>query len=255
MGWFGSSKKQVRIAEGPWDFYVYPYADGQRASITFNVRADAEHEHPAYNACRRVIIYLPHERVYANGLPMPEEYQRSTEDERSLIAELERAGVDCIKVGHMLYGAMRDIVFQVEDTAGFRAVYERWRPTRKQREIELVEKAGWSFFDEKVRPKPVHRKWIANNHVIIELLKAGSDGQRPHSLDHLFLGSAAALDVVERELGGAGFRSQRREPSLLTIVQQLRLDCDEITTWTLRFESLAENCGASYDGWGAAVIR
>jgi regulator of RNase E activity RraB len=255
MGWFGSSKKQVRITEGPWDFYVYPYGEDQRASITFDVRADAEPEHRGYDACRRVIIYLPHDRVYANGLPMAAEYQRSTEDEQSLIAELERAAVDCKKVGHMLYGAMRDIVFQVEDAAGFSSVYERWRATRPQRKIELVERAGWSFFDDKVRPKPVHRKWIQNNHVIIELLKAGSDRQQPHSLDHTFLGAADTLNVVARELGAAGFQSRRSEPSSLTIVQELPLDCDEITTWTLRFEALAENCGASYDGWGAAVIR
>ena len=255
MGWFGSSKKQVRVAEGPWDFYVYPYGEGQRASITFNVRADAEHEHRGYDACRRVILYLPHDRVYANGLPMAEEYQRSTEDERSLIAELEHASVDCMKVGHMLYGAMRDVVFQVENTSGFSAVYERWRAARKHRKIDLVERSGWSFFEDKVRPKPVHRKWIANNHVIIALLQAGSDGQRTHSLDHMFLGASAALDVVVRELQGAGFQCRRSEPSSLTVVQQLPLDCDEITTWTLRFESLAESCGASYDGWGAAVIR
>jgi len=257
MGWFGSSssKKKVTVAQGPWDFYAYSYGDGQRASITFHVEADAEPEHHGYAACRRVVLYLPHEGVHAHGLPKPEEYQRSTDDELALIAALERAGVDCLKVGHMLYGAMREIVFQVEDTSGFATVYEAWTKTRKQRKIELIEKAGWTFFDEKLRPKPPHRKWIENNHLVIELLKAGSNRDELHSLDHTFLGEPAALDTVADELKSAGFHPRRADPNRLTLVQELHLDPDQITTWTLRFEGLARNSRASYDGWGAAVVR
>jgi regulator of RNase E activity RraB len=255
MGLFGPKKKKVSVADGPWDFYAYPYGDGMRASITFNVRADEEPEHRGYAACRRVIMYLPHERVYANGLPNREEYQRSAEDERALIEELERAGVDCLKVGHMLYGAMRDIVFQVEDTQGFAAAYERFSATRRDRRMELVEKQGWTFFDEKLRPKELHRQWITNNHLIVELLKAGTNGDVPHSIDHQFLGDAAALDVVAGELESAGFAPARPEPERLTLVQELPLDPDEISTWTRRFWLLAQSCGATYDGWGAAVIR
>jgi hypothetical protein len=250
MGWF--SKKTVSVTEGPWDFYAYSYGDGLRASITFNVRADAETEHHGYHACRRAVLHLSPDKVYANGLPDGDEYRRSTADERAFTDELQRAGVDCLKVGHMIYGAMRDIVFQVEDTKGFAAAFERWR---KGKNVELVEKDGWTFFDEKLRPKPIHRKWIENNHVVIQLLTAGTDSKREHPLDHNFVGDAAALDAVAGELESAGFEPRRPEPSRLSILQPSLLDVDEITTWTLRFESLAASCRASYDGWGTLVIR
>lgn len=250
MGWFSSKPK---VAEGPWDFYQYSFGEGLRASITFNVRAAAE-EHRSHPHCRRVIFHLPHESVYANGLPDGDEYRRSTEDEAALIGELERAGVDCLKVGHMLYAAMRDIVFQVEDTANFAAVVARWT-ARASRKIELRESAGWDFFEAKLRPSPVHQKWIENNHVVIELLKAGTNRELLHPLDHNFVGAPPAIDRIAGELERAGFDPQRHEPGRLTMTQELALDPDEITTWTLRFDALAEASAASYDGWGTRVLR
>ncbi len=253
MGLFGFGKKKTVVAEGPWDFYNYSYGDGLRASITFHVRFDSDGPQRGYQACRRVVMYLPHDRVRADGLPTGEEYQRSADREAAFIAELERAGVDCLKVGHMLYGAMRDVVFQVEDTAGFAAAFKRWKTSDEK--AELIEKEGWSFFNEKIRPTPVHRKWIANNHLVIQLLKAGANHDRPHTLDHTFLGEPSNLDTVARELAARGFPSQRPDPTRLTIAQTLPLDPDGITTWTLRFESLAQTYQANYDGWGAAVLR
>lgn len=250
-----SSEKPVSVAEGPWDFYSYGYGEGERATITFNVRADEEPVHQGYPACRRVVIYLTPERVYQNGLPTPEELERSTEEERALIAALDRARVDCIKVGHMLYGAMRDIVFQVNDPRAFAETYARWRDQYRDRNIDLVEKEGWSFFDERLRPKPADRKWIANNRVVFQLLQAGSNPRREHALDHTFTGEPAALDAVTAELRGAGFAPTRPEPVRLVLVQPLPLDADAITLWTMRFEALAAQCGAEYDGWGAAVLR
>jgi hypothetical protein len=202
-----------------------------------------------------VILHLRDDGVYANGLPTPDEYRRCTDDEAELIAELERDGVDCLKVGNKLYGAMRDIVFQVENTAAFMKALGRWRISRNDREAELRESEGWDFFDDKIRPKPEHRKWIENNHLVIELLKAGSSREVPHLLDHCFRGQPAALDCVEDQLKRAGFASERRERERLLTTQELVLDPDEITTWTLRFEALAYNSGASYDGWGARVLR
>jgi Regulator of ribonuclease activity B/Family of unknown function (DUF695) len=254
MGWFSSKKKRA-VADGPWDFYSYSYGDGLRASVTFNVEADAEPEHTGHPHCRRVVIHFPHDRVHASGLPVAAEYDRSTDDERALVSELERAGVDCLKVGHMLYGAMRDIVFQVTDVAGFAAAFARWRATRGDREVQLVEKAGWTFFDEKIRPRPVHRMWIQNNHVIIQLLKAGTNRARAHAIDHTFLGAPDAIARVAAEIDAAGLAATRAEPGRLTVVQELALDADDLTTWTLRFEALADEAGASYDGWGAAVVR
>jgi regulator of RNase E activity RraB len=156
----------------------------------------------------------------------------------------------------MLYGAMRDIVFQVEDVEGFSAAYERWSRSRKPGawKSELVESDGWSFFDRKLRPGPAHRKWIQNNHVVIQLLQAGSNRQRLHSLDHLFIGESAALDLIARELEELGLEPERQDPTKLKLVQELPLDPDEITTWTSRFEGIARECGASYDGWGSAVL-
>lgn len=154
----------------------------------------------------------------------------------------------------MTYAGMRDLIFQVDDAAGFARVYAGWAPGAGK--VELVQSAGWGFFDDKVRPKPPHRAWISNNRVVMELVKHGSDPRKPHVLDHTFLGPSDALDGVADFLQENGFTDQARPAAdQLVVHQSVALDPDEITTWTLRFGGLAEQSGADYDGWGAAIVR
>src|SRR5688500_9325111 len=142
-------------AAGPWQIYMYSFGEGQRVSVRFRLPSATEARHVGYDACRRVVMYSAG-GCYDNGLPGPEEFARLNADEERLVAALDATRVDCLLVGAMSYHCLRDVVFQVNDVAGFAGVYEQWRAGRASNEVELVEKEGWEFFDTKIRPKPIH---------------------------------------------------------------------------------------------------
>ena len=258
MSWFGFGKKDTReaITKGPWEVYGYTYGEGERAMITVDVPAATEPAHRGHPHCRRVILFSPVEQVFSNGLPQRAELARLNQAEDTLVTELGARGVDCRKVGHMLYRGMRDIVFQCEDPAAFEAAFHAWKGKVNGGQVELVAReGGWSFFDEKLRPKLENWAWIENSRVVRGLVEAGTNFQAIHRLDHFFVGPPASLKEVETVLRERGLSELSPSSSGLTLRQDLALDVDLITTWTQRFGTLAAAAGARYDGWGAPVIR
>ena len=57
------------------------------------------------------------------------------------------------------------------------------------------------------------------------------------------------------ELNRQGFSGQTDGSDRLTLHQTTTLDVDEIARTTVSLESYARGLGASYDGWGAMVVR
>jgi regulator of RNase E activity RraB len=102
-----------------------------------------------------------------------------------------------------------------------------------------------------VRPKPVHREWIQNSMVVRQLLQSGTNRQKLHHIEHVFLGSPDALDEIARTLTARGLSDQMRLPDAVLLGQRLPLDVDAITTWTVQLSALAEELGGQYDGWGS----
>jgi len=193
--------------------------------------------------------------VRADGLPMSPTFAELTGFGDRLADVLERERVACRMVGVMTYGAMRDFVFQVADSAHFDDVASGVASAHPgPSTVEVRDVRSWSFFEDKIAPKPPNREWISNMRVVAQLQEAGTDPEAEHQLEHFFLGADLALEGVRQELAPRGFVGQERE-GVLTLTHPCYLDIDEITTITLNLRRIAQENGAEYDGWGTPVIQ
>jgi hypothetical protein len=239
-----------------WQTYSYSYGSGQRAVISFDVDAATEPRHLAHRWCRRVILFLELCELRDDGLPRDEEVREHLLTmETDLTIRLRRDRIDCRYVGRMFYGGMQELVFQVEEVAGFERVVAWWVDTLAHRRVELLESDGWDFFDEKIRPGPAHWQEIRDRRVIGELVAAGSDPSRPHPLEHTFEGPSARLDEIARQLGADGFRRHRSSREVLVVSRAATLDHDEIARLTRALHAYAAAMGVAYRGWGSPVVR
>jgi regulator of RNase E activity RraB len=249
-------KKSVRIIGDSWAVYSCTYGEGQRAVISFDVELGKEERHKGYNKSIRVIVYVPLAgRVLQNGLPVREELPRLEQFEDDLLGTLQKRSVDCRFVGRMTYGGMREFVFQVEDVKAFRDSVSRVERTTDDYRIELKEGEGWQFFDEKIRPTPVFWQQIADQMVIQELIKAGSNPRAPHWIEHSIIGERQKLLKLRDELIENGFTEIGMGDDHLTVGKTSSLDIDEIFGVTAKLSSYCESIGVKYDGWGAAVVK
>jgi regulator of RNase E activity RraB len=178
--------------------------------------------------------------------------------QRRLVDQLTARSVRCRFVGSMLYGGMFDLVFQVEaqESGRFKTAVAEWAGTALPCRVEVKQSSGWDFFDAKVRPSPAHAQQIADRRVIQGLIDAGSDPAIPHQLDHRIEGPPEVLRQIARDLEANGFvRARFPAEDVLLINTESPLDLMEIWDTTGRLVGYCANCGARYDGWGAAVVR
>ena len=68
-------------------------------------------------------------------------------------------------------------------------------------------------------------------------------------------GPPEVLAGMAAELTRHGFEGKADGSDRLTLQQTVMLDVDAISETTVSLESYARRLGASYDGWGAAVVR
>ena len=248
--------KALSITGNSWAVYTYVYGEGQRALISFDVPFAEEEQHQGYEQCRRVIAFLPAASVSANGLPADKAISdQLNKFEDKFIKLLEKQAVDCKFVGRMTYGGMREFVFQVEEPASFMEVFNKESQKNSAFRIEVKESAGWQFFDEKIKPKPVYWMQIKDMQVIQQLLNAGSNPNLPHMIEYVITGEQAKLQKVRDEMVRNGFTEIGFDNSSLVLGKEARLNIDEIFNITSRFFNYCPANGVVYDGWGAAVRR
>ncbi len=237
-----------------WNGYYYVFGDGERCVVTFNATAcDPAHQKPSFG--RRIIGFSPPEDVSPEGMPSPAAFARLKAIEDRAAALVSERGIPAWLVGKQVYRGMRELVFQVDarGVAAFDAM-------AAQLEVELggtelVPYEGWSFFNDRIAPDADARAHIANREVLAALKSHGTDLGRPHVIDHTFVGSMSALGAVRRRLLDAGFVESGSSTTHLTLSTTDLLDQDTIDALTANLRRLAEQSGASYDGWGAAIAR
>jgi hypothetical protein len=250
---------QYPIVGPDWDGYSYLYGDGLLARIHFDTFAVKESPHIGYPKCIRVILFIPPDRVRPDGQPGSiQETESLLTQQRALIDHLTTSSVRCRFVGSMFYGAMFDLVFQVEpqDSGEFKATVTKWTKTTSPYRVEVKQSSGWDFFDAKVRPTPAHIQQIADRRVIQALIENGSDPKSPHQLDHRIEGPPEVLCRIAKELEANGFlRARFPSEGVLLINTESPLELLEIWDTTGRLVGYCANLGARYDGWGAAVVH
>jgi hypothetical protein len=244
------------VISDDWVFYTFTPGEGARAIIRVDGQLAREETHQGYEHCRRLIVFIDDPHVLPNGLPAMEELPSLQQLDHELAALLRENGVRCRLAGIMLYGGMRDLVFQVEDVEAFERVVAAFveRQTQPQYRFEVLSSEGWDFFDRKVRPEAEHWQQISDQAVIHQLIQAGTDPESQHVLDHTFLGPDDALAALRDQLSADGFNVSGTGPGRLTMSRPSPLDLEQVWSLTRRLATFCPQIGVQYDGWGAAVV-
>src|SRR5262245_22410987 len=122
MGIFDRFTKPPEIVKNRWNGYAYRFGEDERCVVSFDTSAcqpDVQRPSPF----RRVIGFSRPEDVAPNGMPSPQAMARLKAIETDLIDELRARRVKAWLVGKQVYRGFRELMFQVDDVAGFAKAY------------------------------------------------------------------------------------------------------------------------------------
>lgn len=247
-----ASSHPVVIREN-WETYSY-VSDGGPVFATFYAGAKgiAREDFPY---CARVIIRIrqPNE----NGGPTSEEAETLWGLEDNLTDALSRSGGECILVGRLTHAGDRELVFQLADWDRFRPPVGRWIQQNPTYDIDVSEHDGWEFFDEYVWPTDEDWMFIHDSHVVNGLIESGSDPEKEHCLEYVFVGDQSNLQRLRDKLTLRGYADYGSPvpADQLVMVKKLPLDLRQIYAESLENQRLCNEIGAAFDGWGAAVVK
>ncbi len=243
-----------KLLGSKWEFYTYRFGGDMRAMIRFDLEAAKAIDRQKLNNGVRLILYLPTDQLYPNGTPKQSLFESLAGFENQLLDCLSRKKVKARLVGVMSYSGLREFVFQVAESSKFQRLLTsciKRSPFRTETRLY----SGWQFFDQKVKPSKKFWGQISDRHVMEQLIKAGSDPQKEHTLEHFMVGSPADLEKLAKVLQEKGLRDVSLKDDHLCVRYVCRLDLDEIFRLTAFLRSMSEEYGVLYDGWGAGVVR
>lgn len=256
MGLFNFKRNKDNTAEDifreGWNFYAYTYGDDLRAFIEFDFDIAMEEEHVGYDYCKRVIIHSESKNVMANGLPLELERKRVNYLENELLSAI--SGVDCKYTGKMHYSAMRDLNFQTNEPDKFISTVEKWKATQKSNRIQVLESDGWDFYDEKVKPDFAQWQKITSRKLIGMLLEKGSNANKQHKIEHLFIGDTDKLEFLKEQLRQDNFDLISLSDNKLTLSKPALLN-EELSDLSMKLARYTAGIGVKYDGWGAMIEK
>jgi regulator of RNase E activity RraB len=238
-----------------WQSYV-SMMDKRPLFISFDYEAGREPPIERLSNCARVLIPI-HEPGDGGG-PNSEEAETLWAMEDDLCNRLSVAEVDCLLVGRLTHGGVRELVFQLADWESFRPPVGLWMSEVSDYDIEISEHEGWDFFDQVVRPNDEDWLFIADVSVIENLKKAGSDLSREHALEFCFRGEAEGLQELAIALTARGYEPYDElnyESGQIVFVRRMVPDIHAVTTESRELHQLCQEIGVEYDGWGTAVVK
>jgi regulator of RNase E activity RraB len=249
------AKKPTRVVFDEWQTYESE-TDIGLFFISFDVEAAREDLTATLPHCARVIIPI-HDPNEGGGPVMPEA-QKLWDMEDSLCNALSERGVDCRLVGRITHRGNREIVFQLDDWNTFRPPLDEWIQDQSDYDISVAEHEGWEFFNDMLRPTPETWLYIADRNVVQTLIKSGSNPEKVHSLEFVFLGGEGGLQKVVRTLTARGYQPLEQldfASGQVVMTKKMKLDVNDIFEESLALSQLAEELGLQYDGWGCSVVK
>src|SRR5262249_3825807 len=242
-------KPKSQIIFDSWDTYVSE-SDGKPLFISFDVDAAENDLTETLAQCARVII--PIKNPNQNGGPGRPESDRLYELEDHLCAKLGEHAVVCRLVGRLTCDGIRELVFQLDDWDEFRPPVGAWMGENDDYEIDVSEHEGWGFFNDCIRPTPEIWMWLADQSVVQNLIRAGSDPAKEHALEFVFCGEEPGLRAAAESLRERGYIPL--EPldyasGTIVMVLNMPLDADAIFAESQAHAELAAEHSITYDGW------
>jgi regulator of RNase E activity RraB len=243
------------IVHDHWDQYL-TFASDKPLFVSFDVDATEQDLSYQFPYCARVIV--PVKQPNQNGGPTGAESERLYGMEDQLCEVLGQANVQCRLVGRLTHDGKREIIFQLANFDSFRPPVGWWMQQNRDYQIDVSEHDGWEFFNDIIRPGPNDWQWMRDRDVVNNLLKAGSNPDKPHNIDFTFCGPADGLKRVAAQLAKRGCTASGQlnfASGSFTAVKRLPLDLEAIHEETLANVELATTYGVTFDGWGAMVVK
>ena len=247
----------------PWeqDFDAYlTFLDEAPASFIVDLAAAAHA--PLEGLDRRVQIRVPMLNPRDDGL-------RSAEEAETLAA-LEDAIVDLLEprcaalfVGHLISGGVLHIVCYAASAriADEAALLEGLDAGSYEVAWIVEEDPEWGMYFEFLFPDPLDFQLIQNRRLLKNFSDSGDELEAERTVDHCALFEARAeAERAAQSLGDEGFTVDPLAPDesghwVLNFHRNERLDEGRPDAFCLEIIELLEPYEASYDGWGAPLIR
>ena len=245
----------TQIVHDRWDQYL-TFASDKPLFVSFDVEATEQDLSFQLPYCARVIV--PVKQPNRNGGPTSPESERLYGMEDQLCEVLGQANVVCRLVGRLTHDGTREIVFQLANFDSFRPPVGWWMQQNRDYDISVSEHDGWEFFNETIRPTARDWQWMSDREVVDNLIKAGSNPDKPHDIDFTFCGDPDGLKRVAAQLAKRGYTAGGQPDfasGSFTAVKRLPLDLQTINEETVACMELAEPYGVTFDGWGAMVVK
>jgi regulator of RNase E activity RraB len=230
--------------------------DGALMFVSFDEDVASVDSIANLSLCARIMLPI-HQPNGAGGPDSPEaETLWNMEDE--LFELLQEHQVACRYVARLTYGGLRELVFQVQDWESFRPHVGMWMMQHQEYEMDVSEHEGWEFYNDYIRPRHEDRIFMMDNSVVMNLIEAGSDPEKEHSLEYVFEGDESGLERIAISLrkrgyvdvGETDFSSGR-----IVLAKLMVLDPSLIVFESLANSELAEDAGVEFNGWGASVVE
>lgn len=208
------------------------------------------------SSCARILITI-HQPNGAGGPESPEA-EKLWEMEDELFELLQEHQVDCRYVARLTYGGLRELVFQLQDWESFRPPVGMWIMRHEEYEMDVSEHEGWDFYNDYIRPRHEDRIFMLDNSVVMNLIEAGSDPEKEHSLEYVFVGEKSGLERVAislRKRGYVDIGETDFASGQIVLAKKMVLDTSLIVFESLANSELAEDAGVEFNGWGASVVN
>ena len=116
---------------------------------------------------------------------------------------------------------------------------------------------GNGFFDDYIRPRIEDELFMADRSVVDSLVESGSDPNKEHSLEYVFMGEPGRLKHVMQTLLQRGYESVGQLDAAsgqVVLAKRMALDLSSIVDESIANHQLAEDANIEFNGWGAEVI-
>ncbi|WP_372365744.1 DUF695 domain-containing protein [Candidatus Uabimicrobium sp. HlEnr_7] len=247
-------KKKLQIVSDEWNTYPAE-RDGVAMFISFDEAVIREDPPKDLQLCARIIISI--REPNNTGGPVSPESELLWEMEDALVALLQEHCVRCRLVGRLTYDGLREIVFQLHDWNLFRPPVGLWIMQNENYDIDVSEHEGWCFFDEYIYPRTEDQLFMSDRSVVDSLVDNGSDPDKEHSLEFVFMGTSGGLKRIANILQQRGYEpvgKMNTTSGQIVLARQLVLDLSLIVDESIENYKLAEDVGVEFNGWGALVI-
>ena len=239
------------LPQSHWESYSYQ-ADSGPVIVGFHTEAD-KISREQFPFCARVQMTI--KQPNHNGGPLRDEAEILWAMEDRLIEALDTRQIPCMMLGRLTHSGLRELVFQVADYTPFRAPVGRWMQEHSDYETDVSEHDGWDFYFESVWPSPTSWLIIMDRRVIDNLIRAGSDPSKPHSLEFVFRGEVGGLRDLQRALTGRGYSLVEfaEAETRLVMARSMTLEGAAVCQESIWLRDECARLGLEYDGWGASV--